>query len=67
MGELLGVEFGIQVVSSLGMSGGYVERKLYGSSVEFDRGIVGMIAFVSDAVAVAAVVALASAIRPGVR
>ena len=49
------------------MSGGYVERKLYGSSVEFDRGIVGMIAFVSDAVAVAAVVALASAIRPGVR
>ena len=44
-----------------------MERKLYGSSVEFDRGIVGMLSFGSDAVAVAAVVALSSAIRPGVR
>ena len=44
-----------------------MERKWYGSSVEFDRGCVGMLTLGADAVSVAAVVARASDIRSGVR
>ena len=55
-----------EVGYSLGFSGGYVERKSDSSSVAFDVWFVGMLVLGAYAVAVAAVVARASALRSGV-
>ena len=67
MGESIGVEFGIEVGSYLGLSGGYGERKVDGYSLEFDRGIVGLTLLGTDAVAVAAISVQASALISGMR
>ena len=61
------MEFGNEVGYSLGLLGGFVERKVDGSSVEFDRGIVGLPTLGADSVLVAVVVAHASALISGVR
>ena len=67
LGESLGVDFLIEVGYSLGLSGGGVERKFDGSSVEFDKGSLGILALGAYTVVVAAVVARASALSSGVR
>ena len=63
MRESLGVRFGVEVCSYLGLPDVCVERKLDGSLVEFYRDIMGMHALVENSVAVAEVVARASALR----
>ena len=75
LGESLGVESRIEVGSSFGFSGVFVEIKLEGSSVEYYRVFSGsrvdmeavLAALGADVVAVAAVVARASALRSAVR
>ena len=67
LGESLGVDFLIEVGSSLVLSGGGVERKFDGSSVEIDRGFVGNLLLGAYAVAVSAVLARASALSSRVR
>ena len=74
MVESLDVESGIEIGHSFGLSGGCVEIKIEVSSGESERVdsgvrvdmVEGLLALGADAVAVAEVVARASAIRPGV-
>ena len=62
MEESIDVESGTEVVSSFGLSGGCVERKLEGYSRESERGasgarvemVAGLLGLDTDAVAVAA-------------
>ena len=56
---------GVEVGSSLGLSGGCVDIKIGGYSVEFDRWVVGLPTLCKNAVAVVA--ARASALISGVR
>ena len=67
MGYSLSLEFVIEIGSSLGLSGGCMERKVDSSSVELVRGLVVITVLGADAVAVIEVVARASALISGVR
>ena len=67
MGESFGVEFVVEVGSYLGFSGGYMDRKVDGSSVEFYRGLVVLTTLGSNAVAGAGVVSRVSDLRSEVR
>ena len=61
------MEFLNEQGSSLGLLVGCVDIKLDGSSVEFDRGFVGILVLAADAVAVAYIVERASDLSSGVR